>query len=61
MMTEEISDSFSCLWGQVTVAAGALDLQSEKVGLNLTCARKARRFIILASSVDRDVNGGPIG
>ena len=41
--------------------ARMLDCHMEKVGLFPGLCPYARHFIILASAVDRDVNGGPVG
>ena len=51
--------SFSLALGRVSLVARVSDSQSEKVSLNLACAHKRCTFIILASYVDRDANGGP--
>ena len=47
--------------GWVSLVAGTLDWHVEKVDSYPGLCPYARHFIMLASSVDRDVNGGPIG
>ena len=49
------------LWVRVSIVAKGLDSQSKKVSSNPACALKQGTFIMLASSVDRDVNGGTAG
>ena len=46
------------LWGQVSLVGRALDCHAGKMD---SFPSQARHFIMLASSVYRDVTGGPVG
>ena len=48
--------TFLKLWGRDSLVARASDCHTEK-----WVRFSARHFIMLASSVDRDANGGPVG
>ena len=50
-----------CMWGRVSLVAIASDCHVEKVGSFPGLCTLARHLIMLASSVDRDVNGCPVG
>ena len=48
-------------WGRVSIVARMSDCHADKVGSFLGLCSWAWHFITLASSVHRDVNGGPVG
>ena len=60
-MSRFLKESTSSTWDRISLLVWSSDWQSETGGFEIGLWPWARHFIILASSVDRYVNGGPVG